>query len=134
MAAERPLFQRSVDGFGFDGRKGRRAKDASVPTSSLRIIPTRPAHRVTLWRAQYLGTDLTQTKSFLMDRFWRKAAAHAPGCYSLLSITRLNMVRSRARPSIWSVVQIDQTCLGRSGGFARSACPCSKATAYEASG
>jgi hypothetical protein len=66
--------------------------------------------------------------------FWRKAAVHAPGCYSLLSITRLNMVRSRARPSIWSVVQIDQTCLGRSGGFARSACPCSNATAYEASG
>src|SRR5450631_1932123 len=37
---------------------------------------------------------------------------------SLLSIARLNMARSRARPSIWSFVRIDQTCLGRSGGFA----------------
>src|ERR1700704_136330 len=36
---------------------------------------------------------------------------------SLLSIARLNMARSRARPSIWSFVRIDQTCLGRSGGF-----------------
>ncbi|MBT1517034.1 hypothetical protein KIP88_42420 [Bradyrhizobium sp. SRL28] len=35
-----------------------------------------------------------------------------------LSIARLNMARSRARPSIWSFVRIDQTCLGRSGGFA----------------
>src|SRR5712692_1232627 len=37
---------------------------------------------------------------------------------SLLSIARLNMARSRARPSIWSFVRIDQTCLGRNGGFA----------------
>src|SRR6201996_668576 len=37
---------------------------------------------------------------------------------SLLSIARLNMARSRARPSICSFVRIDQTCLGRSGGFA----------------
>src|SRR5882672_10441670 len=37
---------------------------------------------------------------------------------SLLSIARLNIARSRARPSIWSFVRIDQTCLGRSGGFA----------------
>src|SRR5216684_969962 len=37
---------------------------------------------------------------------------------SLLSIAKLNMARSRARPSIWSLVRIDQTCLGRSGGFA----------------
>src|SRR5213596_2736930 len=37
---------------------------------------------------------------------------------SLLSIARLNMARSRVRPSIWSFVRIDQTCLGRSGGFA----------------
>jgi methyl-accepting chemotaxis protein len=31
------------------------------------------------------------------------------------------MARSRARPSIWSFVRIDQTCLGRSGGFALAA-------------
>src|SRR3984893_12248610 len=37
---------------------------------------------------------------------------------SLLSIARLNMARSRARPSIWSLVRIGQTCLGRNGGFA----------------
>src|SRR3984893_17212553 len=37
---------------------------------------------------------------------------------SLLSIARLNMARSRMRPSIWSLVRIDQTCFGRSGGFA----------------
>src|SRR3979490_951492 len=36
---------------------------------------------------------------------------------SLLSIARLNMARSRARPSILSFVRIDQTCLGRRGGF-----------------
>jgi 5-aminolevulinate synthase len=37
---------------------------------------------------------------------------------SLLSMAKLNIARSRARPSIWSFVRIDQTCLGRSGGFA----------------
>jgi hypothetical protein len=37
---------------------------------------------------------------------------------SLLSIARLHMARSRARPSIWSFVRIAQTCLGRSGAFA----------------
>jgi hypothetical protein len=31
---------------------------------------------------------------------------------------QMNMARSRARPSIWSLVRIDQTCSGRSGGFA----------------
>ena len=36
----------------------------------------------------------------------------------VLSIARLNMARSRARPSIWSFVRIDQTCLSRNGGFA----------------
>src|SRR6266478_4325175 len=46
---------------------------------------------------------------------------------SLLSIARLNMARSRVRPSIWSFVRIDQTCLGRSGASPRSACPCSRA-------
>ena len=38
-------------------------------------------------------------------------------------IARLNMARSRARPSIWSFVLIDQTCLGRSGGFAPVSLP-----------
>jgi hypothetical protein len=42
---------------------------------------------------------------------------------SLLSIARLNIARSRARPSIWSFVRIDQTCLGRSGGFAPVSLP-----------
>ena len=42
---------------------------------------------------------------------------------SLLSIAKLNMARSRARPSIWSFVRIDQTCLGRSGGFAPVSLP-----------
>ena len=36
---------------------------------------------------------------------------------SLLSIAKLNMERSRARPSIWSFVRIDQTCFGRRGGL-----------------
>jgi hypothetical protein len=30
--------------------------------------------------------------------------------------SRLNIARSRVRPSIWSFVRIDQTCFGRSGG------------------
>ena len=37
---------------------------------------------------------------------------------SLLSMARLNSARSRLRPSTWSLVRIDQTCLGRSGGLA----------------
>jgi len=36
---------------------------------------------------------------------------------------QIEHVRSRARPSIWSVVQVDQTCLGRSGGFAPVSLP-----------
>src|SRR3954449_8655305 len=42
---------------------------------------------------------------------------------SLLSMAKLNMARSRTRPSIWSFVRIDQTCLGRSGGFAPVSLP-----------
>src|SRR5206468_1659473 len=53
---------------------------------------------------------------------------------SLLSIARLNMARSRARPSIWSFVRIDQTCLGRNGALLRLLCPYSRATAYGAWG
>src|SRR3954469_20747620 len=37
---------------------------------------------------------------------------------SLLSIARLNIAKSRVRPSTCSLVRIDQTCLGRRGGFA----------------
>src|SRR3954452_15679057 len=41
------------------------------------------------------------------DSSIRMATASQPR--SLLSIARLNMARSRARPSIWSFVRIDQT-------------------------
>jgi hypothetical protein len=46
---------------------------------------------------------------------------------SLLSIARLNMARSRVRPSTINRVLIAHTCFGRSGGLARSACPYSRA-------
>src|SRR5215813_14178421 len=36
---------------------------------------------------------------------------------SLLSIARLNIAKSRVRPSICNRVRIDQTCFGRNGGF-----------------
>jgi hypothetical protein len=36
--------------------------------------------------------------------------------------------------SIWSVFQIDQTCLGRNGGFAPVSLPLFQATVYEALG
>src|SRR6266849_6253853 len=42
---------------------------------------------------------------------------------SLLSIARLNIAKSRVRPSTWSFVRIDQTCFGRSGGFAPISLP-----------
>src|SRR5664279_805254 len=51
---------------------------------------------------------------------------------SLLSIARLNMARSRARPSIWSFVRMDQTCLGRSGGFAPVSFPLFQGTRWGA--
>src|SRR5579859_2744147 len=53
---------------------------------------------------------------------------------SLLSIARLNMARSRARPSIWSFVRIDQTCLGRRGGFAPVSFPLFHGTRMGAGG
>ena len=53
---------------------------------------------------------------------------------SLLSIAKLNMARSRARPSIWSLVRIDQTCLVAAAASPRSPCPCSKELAYGAWG
>src|SRR5262249_41020126 len=36
---------------------------------------------------------------------------------SLLSIARLNIAKSRVRPSICNRVRIDHTCFGRNGGF-----------------
>src|SRR5215475_11356086 len=42
---------------------------------------------------------------------------------SLLSIARLNMARSRARPSTINRVLMDQTCFGRSGGLAPISLP-----------
>jgi hypothetical protein len=42
---------------------------------------------------------------------------------SLLSIGKLNMARSRVRPSIIGRVRIDQTCFGRSGGLAPISLP-----------
>ena len=53
---------------------------------------------------------------------------------NLLLIAGLNMARSRARPSIWSFVRIDQTSLGRSGGLAPVSLPLFQVTVYEASG
>jgi hypothetical protein len=41
----------------------------------------------------------------------------------LLSMARLNIAKSRVRPSTWSLVRIDQTCFGRSGGFAPISLP-----------
>src|SRR5499427_6695424 len=49
---------------------------------------------------------------------------------SLLSIARLNIARSRARPSTWSFVRIDQTCFGRSGGFAPVSLPLFQGTRF----
>jgi hypothetical protein len=49
-----------------------------------------------------------------------------------LSIARLNSARSRLRCCICSLVLIDQTWLGRRGGFAR-ACPCSTGVGAAAS-
>src|ERR1700738_5318048 len=42
---------------------------------------------------------------------------------NLLSIARLNMARSRVRPSTSNRVLIDQTCFGRSGGLAPISLP-----------
>src|SRR3982751_4399533 len=51
---------------------------------------------------------------------------------SLLSIAKLNIARSRVRPSIWSFVRINQTCLGRSGGFAPVSFPLFHGTRWAA--
>jgi hypothetical protein len=51
---------------------------------------------------------------------------------SLLSIARLNGARSRLRPSICSLVLIDQTWLGRNGGLAPTSLPFSKVCEVQA--
>src|SRR5712675_498211 len=51
---------------------------------------------------------------------------------SLLSIARLNIARSRLRSAIWSLVRIDQTCLGRSGGLAPISLPLFQAARFGA--
>src|ERR1700745_804395 len=72
------------------------------------------------WRVCSLNSNLTGRPVFLCRTVARSTvyppAATSPP-RSLLSIAKLNMARSRALPSIWSFVRIDQTCLGRSGGF-----------------
>ena len=57
---------------------------------------------------------------------------HSHAAYSL--IAKLNIVRSRARPSIWSFVRIDETCLGRSGGLLQSTLPLFQGTRFWAMG
>jgi hypothetical protein len=42
---------------------------------------------------------------------------------SLLPMAKLNIAKSRVRPSTLSFVRIDQTCFGRSGGFAPISLP-----------
>ncbi len=83
------------------------------------------------WRVCSLNSNLTgRPVSFVEPlhdppRSWRRhlrprmATTSQPR--SLLSIARLNIARSRTRPSIWSFVRIDQTCFGRRGGFAQLA-------------
>jgi hypothetical protein len=53
---------------------------------------------------------------------------------SLLSIARLNMAKSRLRSAIWSLVRIDQTCFGRSGGFAPISLPLFQTGCFDAGG
>jgi hypothetical protein len=42
---------------------------------------------------------------------------------SLLSMAKLNIAKSRLRSATWSLVRIDQTCFGRSGGLAPISLP-----------
>jgi hypothetical protein len=49
----------------------------------------------------------------------------------LLSIARLNSARSLTQPSTWSLVRIDQRCLGRRGGFAPITVPLFHGTRFE---
>src|ERR1700730_17724905 len=51
------------------------------------------------------------------------AGLERPQPRSSLSIARLKIAKSRVLPSSWSLVRIDQTCFGRSGGFAPISLP-----------
>jgi len=51
---------------------------------------------------------------------------------SSLSIAKFGIASSRARPSIWSFVRMDQTCLGRGGGFAPVTSPLFQGTRFDA--
>src|SRR6202166_4298037 len=53
---------------------------------------------------------------------------------NLLSIARLNIAKSRVRPAICSLVRIDQTCFGRSGGLAPTNLPLFQGTRFGAAG
>src|ERR1700693_3297950 len=53
---------------------------------------------------------------------------------SLLSIATLNIAKSRVRPAICSLVRIDQTCFGRSGGLAPTNLPLFQGTRFGAAG
>ena len=56
------------------------------------------------WVAERLASERIKS--------WEKRAAIITGS------CKQGKTRSRVRPSMWSFVRIDQTCLGRSGGFA----------------
>src|ERR1700693_3620306 len=52
----------------------------------------------------------------------------------MLSIATLNIATSRVRPAICSLVRIDQTCFGRSGGLAPTNLPLFQGTRFGAAG
>src|SRR5450755_1751101 len=58
---------------------------------------------------------------FLRNVYTLRATTSHPR--SLLSIAKLNIAKSRLRSAIWSLVRIDQTCFGRSGGLAPISLP-----------
>src|SRR5260370_28887706 len=88
----------------------------------------------TAWRVCSLNSNLTGCLVFFC-RTVARSAVYPPAATSstliattsqprsLLSIARLNIARSRLRSAIWSLVRIDQTCLGRSGGLAPISLP-----------
>src|SRR5579864_6416633 len=53
---------------------------------------------------------------------------------NLLSMARLNIAKSRLRSAICSLVRIDQTCFGRSGGLAPISLPLFQAGRLGAAG
>src|SRR6266581_9773422 len=53
---------------------------------------------------------------------------------NLLSMARLNIAKSRTLPPTCSLVRIDQTCFGRSGGFAPVSLPLFQGIRLDATG